>query len=136
MKPFVRDLQYAFNRYFRMSSGHVVLLGDLSYRMTQDDHVFKHEDDIKNRLHLLFNVLQRVTYYRKIDLNKQMVNTKCISVLDRFCATRDENWSSQKLGFNNHLYKAKKAHINLRNKYHRSLGLKCIHSTDKIAKGN
>ena len=128
MKSYVADLQYCFDRYFRMQSEHVVLLGDLTYRKTTDDKVFGFEDDLKARLHILFNVLQHVRYYRKIDLNKDLVNEKAQGVLSLYCSTRDEVGFKKELGKLNHLYKAKHADLKLRNKFYKTLGLKCIHS--------
>jgi len=132
MKSFVQDLQYCFERYFRMNSKHVVLLGDLTYHKTIDDAVLTQDEDIKERLHLLFNVVKHAEIYRKIDLNKQLVNLKCQTCLNFYCNTRDEVGFKRELGLNNHIYRAKThPDIKLRNTYHKSLGLKCVHSPSR-----
>ena len=134
MKSFVSDLQYCFDRYFRMSSTHVVLLGDLQYGKTLTDGALNFDEDIRQRLKTLINVVKHVEIYRSIDLNRSVVNQRCQDFLTLYCSTRDGFGFQVPLGQRNHTFKAKNAELKLRNKYHKILGLTCLHSTDKISK--
>lgn len=134
-KNIIKDLNYCFDRYFTMGSTHILLVGDLTYKKLTEDGALDFMDDRSKCLKKLYSVLQHCEMLKFIDMQKDLKKKteEAQTFLNYYCTST----SSEKLGFADTRYKASektKLLLKTRNEYYKLLGLKCIHSTDDIAK--
>lgn len=135
MKQIIKDLEFAFNREFKMQSQHILLIGDLTFKNLINDSVLDFEDDRSNRFKKLLEVLKNVEMLRFIDLQKEVKKRteEGSAFLDTYCSSV----KGEKLGYLNIRYKASektKILTKSRNKFYKYMKLNCIHSTDLISK--
>ena len=130
LKQIIYDLEYAFNREFKLKSDHILLVGELNYKALITDDVLDFPEDRHSRNEELYRFLRDIDMYRRIDLVKKLKDKLeiCKSFLEQFFIST----KGQQLGKTNCLYKARKQETVSRNKYHKKLGLKCVHSNCNI----
>lgn len=131
----IKDLNFCFNRKFKLVSSNIMIYGNVTYKMLIDDDVLTDAGDIKNRNDELRRFLRCPKIYKKIDniYEIQSRTTACSEFLAEHCTSTSYN----KLGKTNcalvpmryidNKNKLLKSEKKLRNKFYKLLELKCVH---------